>query len=97
MLRVVEEGDEAGPRLWIGYALHPDFWGQRYATALARVLVGVGVDLRVPVWADAFTDNPASRRVLEKVGLRQVGQVIRAGRPMEILSNASEDSRAGDV
>lgn len=56
----------------IGYGLHPDVHGQGYAAEVAAALLRLGFDdlgLR-RIRADAMTDNAASNRVLEKIGMR---------------------------
>lgn len=55
------------------YFLSPDWWGQGVATEalsvfLTHMMPRFGLD---EIVADHFTDNPASGRVLEKVGFRQ--------------------------
>ena len=59
----------------LGYMLHPDHWGNGYMTDAARRLVRYGFDQRRlhKVAANAFATNPASQRVLEKVGFEQEG------------------------
>lgn len=60
----------------IGYALLPEAWGQGVATEVAQALADHAFattdwpELRAGVWAD----NPASVRVLEKVGFRETGR-----------------------
>lgn len=61
--------------LEIGYGLNPEAWGQGYATEAVRALVAVllarpGVRR---VTAQTATSNPASARVLEKLGFERVG------------------------
>lgn len=56
----------------LGYILDPAHAGQGYATELARNLLSLAFDdlgLR-RVTAGCYADNAASRRVLEKVGMR---------------------------
>jgi RimJ/RimL family protein N-acetyltransferase len=56
----------------VGYAFAPPFWGRGYATEAGRACLeyGFGV-LRLPrIVAIARPENAASRRVLEKLGLR---------------------------
>lgn len=72
MLRV-HRGDPEAAQLWIGYALHPRVWGQGVATEVAGVLRGVGQEMGLTVWAETHADNHASRCVLTKVGLRDLG------------------------
>jgi RimJ/RimL family protein N-acetyltransferase len=58
----------------LGYRLHRAAWGRGYATEGARALIHKGfAELGVRrVVATAYQDNLASRRVLEKAGLRLV-------------------------
>lgn len=59
----------------LAYALHPDCWGQGYAQEIACALIDLGFQ-RLPVdvlAAVAVDSNAASRRVMEKTGLRYVG------------------------
>jgi RimJ/RimL family protein N-acetyltransferase len=67
--------DEARPdEVELGYRLRRAVWGQGYATEGARALIRKGFrDLGVRrVSATTYQDNLASRRVLEKAGLRLV-------------------------
>jgi RimJ/RimL family protein N-acetyltransferase len=60
----------------MGYGLARRFWGQGYMTEAAAALVKFGFEeLNVDrVSADAEPENVASVRVLEKVGMRRIGQ-----------------------
>ena len=58
------------------YALDPAHWGRGHATAAMRAFLDwcfarFGLDA---VQADHFDDNPASGRVLQKLGFRRAGQ-----------------------
>ena len=60
----------------VGYRLFPSAWGQGYATEISRALVqhgfdSLGLDLIVGI---TFPGNDASRRVLEKSGLKYHGE-----------------------
>lgn len=60
----------------IGYRYVPDAWGQGVATEAARRVLDHGFRVMGfdPIVAVAHPDNLASRRVLEKIGLRSAGR-----------------------
>lgn len=69
----------------LGYWIARPFWGLGYATEAAAAIVAVARDgLRLrKLTAGHFVDNPASGRVLQKIGFRptgQTGQRYSAGR-----------------
>jgi RimJ/RimL family protein N-acetyltransferase len=77
----------------VGYLLDRREWGHGYATEAARAIVAWAFS--VPsirrVWATCDTENLASARVLEKVGLEREGTLRRAiVRPN--LSNEPRDA-----
>jgi [ribosomal protein S5]-alanine N-acetyltransferase len=57
------------------YLLRPDLWGRGLVTEAARALVTIGFeDLGLHrIWASCLPVNPASARVLEKLGFRREG------------------------
>jgi RimJ/RimL family protein N-acetyltransferase len=61
------------PAAELGYELDPDYWGHGYATEAARSLLTFGFQtLHLQrVWAQCIAENTASRRVLERLGMRQ--------------------------
>jgi RimJ/RimL family protein N-acetyltransferase len=66
---------EGGPAL--GYWLTPDAWGRGYATEAGRAVIDMArhalpID-RLRAWH--FADNPASGRVLRKLGFRPTGTI----------------------
>ncbi len=64
------------------YALRPDVWGRGYATEIALLAVAEGRRLGLPeVHGIAAVRNVASRRVLEKAGIRLVATIEHAGLP----------------
>jgi ribosomal-protein-alanine N-acetyltransferase len=67
----------------IGYGLVPGFWGHGLATELATECVRVAFDvLDLPdVVSFTLPSNAASRRVMDKAGLRYERDFIRAGLP----------------
>jgi RimJ/RimL family protein N-acetyltransferase len=93
---------DGGPAL--GYWLAPDAWGRGYATEAGRAVVEMArhalpID-RLRAWH--FADNPASGRVLRKLGFRPTGTT--APRPslarqepapsIEYTLDLAEDDRA---
>jgi len=69
---IVDENDPATAEL--GYVVHPDWWGKGVATEAAGLMIRHGFDdlglLRIR--AGVSDDNPASHRVLAKLGLRRI-------------------------
>lgn len=61
-----------GPDEELGYALHPDFWGQGLMTEAARALVAWGFDTLGlnTIWCNHYDGNQRSRRVIEKCGFQ---------------------------
>lgn len=59
----------------VGYALHPDYWGQGYALEAARMIVHAGFsELGLQrIIATCDQRNKASARVMEKLGMRREG------------------------
>jgi RimJ/RimL family protein N-acetyltransferase len=67
--------DEDGHEL--GYWLAPEAWGRGYATEAGRAVVAIArhaLGLK-GLHAGHFVDNPASGRVLHKLGFRPTGQI----------------------
>ena len=77
---------EAAPTLI--YGIHPDFWGQGYATEAARAVLDYGLKtLNLPkVNADVDEPNTASVRVLQKLGMQQVNRAIVNNHPLLYFS-----------
>jgi RimJ/RimL family protein N-acetyltransferase len=62
----------------IGYWIARDFWGHGYATEAAGAVLRIARTLgHQRVTAGHFTDNPASGRVLRKLGFVPTGQIVR--------------------
>ena len=72
-----------GPEVELGYTLARAAWGRGYATELGRALVDhARTALGVPVVvAQVEPENVASRRVLEKLGMREREVRTAYGRP----------------
>jgi RimJ/RimL family protein N-acetyltransferase len=63
----------------LGYWLTPGAWGRGYATEAGRAVLHIarhGLGLRKVVSSHAL-DNPASGKVLRKLGFREVGRAAR--------------------
>ena len=59
----------------LGYWIGREHWGQGYATEAARAVLGLARALgHRRLAAHHFIDNPASGRVLAKIGFRPTGQ-----------------------
>jgi RimJ/RimL family protein N-acetyltransferase len=72
LIGLLNDTDICGNTIEVGYAIHPDYWGNGYATeALSAViphLFSAGFD---EIIAGAFECNPASLRVMEKSGMKK--------------------------
>lgn len=62
----------------LGYWLTPAAWGRGYATEAGRAMLGIArhaLGLKHLV-SGHFADNPASGRVLAKLGFRRTGRIV---------------------
>ena len=60
----------------LGYWIARGFWGQGFATEASTALIEIARALRLErLEASHFVDNPASARVLDKLGFRPIGIV----------------------
>ena len=58
----------------MGYWIGRSFWGRGFATEASRALIDIARGLGLPrLEASHFLDNPASARVLEKLGFEPLG------------------------
>lgn len=84
----------------LGYWLARSFWGQGLATEAARAVVSIAKALgHRKLVSGHFTDNPASGRVLRKVGFRPLGrceQRYSVGRGADVSCALYELPIAGD-
>jgi RimJ/RimL family protein N-acetyltransferase len=78
----------------LGYWIAREHWGRGYATEAAKAVIGVAKALgHRKLVAGHFTDNPASGRVLRKLGFRPLGRVEQRhsrGRGHEVSCNLFE-------
>ena len=72
-----------GDDIELGYTLARGAWGRGYATELGRALLAYAFDVlgAARVVAQVEPENTASRRVLEKLGMRAVDTRTAYGRP----------------
>jgi ribosomal-protein-alanine N-acetyltransferase len=72
---------EDGPEIEVGYRFLKEHWGHGYATESARASIAFGFDeLGLDrIVAVALPENRASRRVLERCGLSEIGLVHAYG------------------
>ncbi|MEJ2409078.1 MAG: GNAT family N-acetyltransferase [Novosphingobium sp.] len=86
----------------LGYWIARDYWGQGYASEAAKAVLQLARVLgHERIMATHFLDNPASGRVLEKVGFRRTGRVYERlsqardkacpAREYEVVFDASGD------
>jgi RimJ/RimL family protein N-acetyltransferase len=92
--------DEGG--IAIGYWLTPAVWGRGYATEAGHAMLGIARHAlglkRLRAWH--FADNPASGRVLRKLGFRETGTgqrpCLARGRDVDAVGFAIDlDDRCG--
>ena len=68
-------GDEEGASAELGYFYHREVWGKGYAVEAARLLVDFGfrkLGLH-RVWGKCHSENAASARVMERLGMVREG------------------------
>ena len=75
VMSIAPEGDRPA----LGYWLTPAAWGYGYATEAGRAVLGVARHALglAHLTSSYFIDNPASGRVLEKLGFREVARGSR--------------------
>jgi ribosomal-protein-alanine N-acetyltransferase len=73
-----------GPEVEAAYILRRDRWGRGYATEALRAVLEIGHEQlgMERIVALAYVENDASRRVMEKAGMRPDGTVEAYGRTM---------------
>jgi RimJ/RimL family protein N-acetyltransferase len=85
----------------LGYWIARDHWGQGFAAEAAKAVVGIAKAIgHKKLVSGHFTDNPASGRVLRKVGFRPLGRVEQrysAGRGRAVSCALFELPLAADI
>lgn len=72
LIGLLNDTDICGKTIEVGYAIHPDYWGNGYATeALSAVIPHLFSEGFDEIIAGAFECNPASLRVMEKSGMKK--------------------------
>ena len=84
-LRIERDHERAELGYWIGVP----YWGQGYATEAARAVLSFGFDQLGlnRVFARHMSSNPASGRVMEKIGMRFEGELRRHERKWGAFSD----------
>jgi RimJ/RimL family protein N-acetyltransferase len=90
-------GEDSPDNISLGYRLQRSAWGKGYATEGSRALIRKGfAELGAArVYATTYEDNLASRRVMEKVGMK----LVRAYRltPSDLLAESTFYDAGGDA
>jgi RimJ/RimL family protein N-acetyltransferase len=85
----------------LGYWIARPYWGQGFAAEAAKAVVSIAKALgHKKLVSGHFIDNPASGRVLRKIGFRPLGRVEQrysAGRGREVSCALFELPLAGDA
>ena len=84
------------PDIEIGWHFVHDSWGHGYATEAARGLVRHAYErVAVPrLVADIVPDNLRSMRVASKLGMRRIGERVRASLPHVVLALERSEAEA---
>ncbi len=79
--------EPAGPSAEVAYWIKRSCWGEGYASEAAVRMVALGFDTLGldRIWGAVLDANSASRRVLEKSGLRVYGETMIDGRAAQVL------------
>jgi len=73
MIGILNEVETVGESMEVGYAFHPDYYNQGYATeALSGAIEDLFKHGYKEILAGAFVENPASIRVMEKCGMKKI-------------------------
>lgn len=77
----------------VGYRLIQKYWGKGYATeaAIASIVYGFNILKAKEIYGMIDSGNAASRKVLEKAGLRHVGPFLFEGDPSDWFKITREE------
>ena len=77
----------------VGWRLHPDFWGNGYATEGASALLELAFTDRnlSEVFALIEPSNDRSHRVADRIGMRTIGTIEYRGLAHDLLSITVDD------
>jgi RimJ/RimL family protein N-acetyltransferase len=86
------------PEVEVGYGVARDYWGQGLMTEAARASLRYGFEKigLERIVAVAMPENLASRRIMEKLGMRYEKNVHHYGHELVYYALGREDFRAGD-
>ncbi|ATW02774.1 GNAT family N-acetyltransferase [Sphingorhabdus sp. YGSMI21] len=99
-------GDKEEGHLELGYWIARDHWGRGYATEAGRAVLDIARALGHPeIRAEHFADNPASGKVLRKLGFRPTGHSVpryskgraRKADAIQFTLSLSDDDSAVDA
>lgn len=106
LLGCIGFGDLDDGHLELGYWIARDHWGRGYATEAGQAVLDIARSLgHQEIRAEHFTDNPASGKVLRKLGFRPTGRSVPryskgrglAADAIQFTLSLSEDDMADDV
>lgn len=87
--------------LELGYWIARPYWGLGFATEATRAVMGIARSTGLSgISCSHYVDNPASGRVMRKIGFRPTGDFVRrysAGRGEEALAAVYEDAGEDDM
>ncbi|WP_417613682.1 GNAT family N-acetyltransferase [Parasphingorhabdus sp.] len=93
-------GHDDDGHLELGYWIARDHWGKGYASEAGRAVLDIARSLgHAEMRAEHFSDNPASGKVLRKLGFRPTGRTVSRfsrGRGQETAAVQFSLSLAGD-
>lgn len=96
-------GTQPDGNLELGYWIARPYWGLGFATEAARAVLGIARAMNLPrLTGSHMVDNPASGKVLRKLGFQPTGRIVNrysAGRGGDVatVEYAESDAADGDV